>query len=120
MLNTHTIDPNIPDSPIHSEVNHRFFETENPNRARLPRKNAARIAPFSILGDSPNHSLTKTGPIADPIPLEENMIPTAIDTAAGSDHNRLANNGINVIIPPLMAIPDFNKVRAKTIGREIR
>ena len=120
MLNTQTIDPDIPDKPIHSEAIQIFFEKENINRVKLPRKNAARIAPFSILGDSPNHSLTKTGPIAYPIPLEENMIPTAIDTAAGSDHNRLANNGINVIIPPLMAIPDFNKVRARTIGREIR
>ena len=53
-------------------------------------------------------------------PLEENMIPTAIETAAGSDHNRLANKGTNVIIPPFMAMPDFNKVRARTMGREIR
>ena len=29
--------------------------------------------PCSILGDSPNHFLIKIGPIADPIPLEENI-----------------------------------------------
>ena len=45
--------------------------------------------PCSILGDSPNHFLIRIGPIADPIPLEENMIPNATETAAGSDHNRL-------------------------------
>ena len=72
--------------------------------------------PCSILGDSPNHYLIRIGPIADPIPLEENMIPTATETAAGSDHNRLANKGINVIIPPFIAIPDFNNARARTMG----
>ena len=116
MLNTQTIDPDIPDNPIDREAIQIFFENENTNMAKLPRKNAARIATFRIFGDSPNHFLIKTGPIADPIPLEENRIPTAIDTAAGSDHSRLANNGINVIIPPLMAIPDFNKVKARTVG----
>ena len=55
-----------------------FLERESANRAKLPRKNAENIAPFRIFGDSPNHFLIRTGPIEDPMPLQENMIPTAI------------------------------------------
>ena len=53
---------------MNNEAVYRFFETENANRVRLPRKNAARIDPCSILGDSHNHFLIRIGPIADPIP----------------------------------------------------
>ena len=102
------------------EATHRFSEKENANRARLPRKNAARIEPCSIFGDSPKYFLVRIGPIADPTPLEENKIPTAIETAAGSDHSLLANKGIKVIIPPFMAMPDFNRARANTMRREVR
>ena len=116
VLKTHTIDPNIPDNPIDSEALNRLLEREKVYKVRLPRKKDIAMAHCSTLGESPNHFLIKTGPIAAPIPLQENIIPTPLDTKVGSDHKRLANKGINVIIPPLIAIPDFNRASARTIG----